>query len=469
MIRTSLFLIFLFLSSNALAFEQIVPADQKQIQLSFAPIVKQVAPAVVNIYTKKTVTRRASPFFGDPFFDQFFGESFGFGGGYTRQRLESALGSGVIIDEKGLVITNEHVVRQAEEITVVLPDGREFEAHKLLEDEPSDLALLKIEPGDEELPFVNLKPSESLEVGDLVLAIGNPFGVGQTVTSGIVSALARTSLDISDFNFFIQTDAAINPGNSGGALVAMDGGVVGINTAIYSKGGGSMGLGFSIPSEMVATLVAAVETGQVNKKGVVRPWLGVSAQKLTKDIADSLSLDIVSGAMIADLHSASPARKAGLKVGDIVVSVNGKVVKDPAEMKFRMATVPLGTEAEFELYRDGKQRSLKVKAIAPPEKPARNETELVGAHPFSGSIIANVNPAVSYELGLNEEEGVVVIEVMPRTRATRLVREGDIIVSINDIEIEKVKDMQKILKRGNRYGWEIILYRNGNLRQIVMR
>lgn len=345
---------------------------------------------------------------GDPFFERFFG--FG-GGGLSRQRLESALGSGVIVRPDGLVVTNAHVVSGAEEITAVLPDGREFEARKVIEDEASDLALLRIDAEGKVLPYVDLKPSESLEVGDLVLAIGNPFGVGQTVTSGIVSAVARSTLDISDFNFFIQTDAAINPGNSGGALVDMEGGLVGINTAIYSRSGGSVGLGFAIPSEMVAALVAAEEAGQTSAGGIVRPWLGISAQKITQDIADSLDLAALTGALISDLHQASPARKAGLKAGDVVTAVNGRPIRDPAEMRFRMATVPIGAEATFDVMRGGKPRVIKVKAMAAPEEPPRDETSLSGRHPLSGATVANINPAVATELALTEERGVVVMAV----------------------------------------------------------
>lgn len=467
MFRFLLFLLLCFTAIPAAAQNDkaAVPESREQIRLSYAPLVKKTAPAVVNIYTKRVVTQRYSPFLGDPFFEHFFG--FG-GGGLSRRQLESALGSGVIVRPDGLIVTNAHVIRGAEEITAVLPDGREFEAEKVLEDEASDLALLRIDAAGKTLPHVDLKPSESLEVGDLVLAIGNPFGVGQTVTSGIVSAVARSTLDISDFNFFIQTDAAINPGNSGGALVAMDGGLVGINTAIYSRSGGSVGLGFAVPSEMVAALIAAEDAGQAGKSGIVRPWLGITAQKVTQDIADNLGLDDLSGALVADLHKASPARKAGLKAGDVVTAVNGKAVRDPAEMRFRMAMVPMGTEAVFDILRKGKTRRIAVTAMKPPEEPPRNETELSGAHPLSGATVANVNPAVAAELGVKDQGGVIVTAVAARSQAMRAVRAGDIIASVNGRQIETVKELEKALSARS-YSWELVVSRDGYERRIIMR
>jgi serine protease Do len=248
--------------ASAFAQDKVVPDNKQQIEFSFSPVVKRISPAVVNIYTKTMVTSRISPFGNNPALNQLFGQNFN--GGLTRQHIESSLGSGVIVEQDGVVVTNSHVVKDAQEISVVLGDGREFDAKVSLSDPHSDLAILRIDPKGEKLPFAPLKASETLEVGDIVLAIGNPFGVGQTVTSGIVSALARSSLNISDYNFFIQTDAAINPGNSGGPLVAMDGGVVGINSAIYSQSGGSLGIGFAIPSEMVARL-------SLRKKPTLKP------------------------------------------------------------------------------------------------------------------------------------------------------------------------------------------------------
>ena len=251
------------------------PESREAIKLSFAPIVKRVAPAVVNVYATSRVQVQ-SPFAGDPFFERFFGGGGLFGAPQERQR--SSLGSGVIVDPSGVIVTNNHVVGDATDIKVALSDGRELPAKILLKDERTDLAILKIDNGGKEFPVLDIGNSDALEVGDLVLAVGDPFGVGQTVTSGIVSAVARTNLGINDFGFFIQTDAAINPGNSGGALVDMDGKLVGINTAIFSRSGGSIGIGFAIPSDMVRTVVAQAVAGS---KSVARPWIGVACQDLT--------------------------------------------------------------------------------------------------------------------------------------------------------------------------------------------
>ncbi len=462
------------LSTSAQA--QDVPQSRAQIQLSFAPLVKQTAPAVVNILTKRTVTQRAiHPFARDPFFSQFFGN--GPFGGQMRQQIENALGSGVIVEDSGLIVTNAHVIREADEITVVLADGREFDAKLSLKDDASDIALLRIDPKGEKLPFVNLKPSESLEVGDLVLAIGNPFGVGQTVTSGIVSAQGRSALNVNDFNFFIQTDAAINPGNSGGALVALDGGVVGINTAIYSRDGGSLGIGFAIPSEMVASVIAAEKSGQTQEtiagRGITRPWLGVTSQNLNADIAESLGLDRPKGTLITALHPASPLRKGGVQVGDLIVEIDGNEVKGLEEVRFRMATVPLGKFANFRIIRpmkSGTPRDFKVmvKAIAPPDDPPRNETILKGNHLMNGAILANINPAVSIELGIAQEQGVVVLSAARGTSSARIVAAGDIVLGINGREIKEIADVEKALSL-SQAALDLMVKRNGRQQRIVIR
>lgn len=460
----------LMIGVGATAFAQgrDVPSSREQVMLSYSPLVKQVSPSVVNIYTKRVVTRRYSPFGSDPFFEQFFGR--GLGGGLTKRQLESSLGSGLIIDSTGVVVTNAHVIKGAQEISVVLNDGREFDAKLSLADESSDLAILRMDTKGESLPAARLQASENLEVGDIVLAIGNPFGVGQTVTSGIVSALARSSLNVNDFNFFIQTDAAINPGNSGGPLVAMDGSVIGINTAIYSRSGGSLGIGFAIPSEMVATVIAAEKSGATNASAV-RPWIGASGQSVTADIADSLGLNRPAGVLISNIHKASPARKAGLKVGDVITSINDKVINDPAELKFRLATVPIGEMADLTILRQGKKKTLKMEAMMPPDDPPRDETALKGNHLLSGATVGNLNPRVGVELGIEtDREGVVVLEVDRRTRSSRLLTPGDIIVAINDDEIEDIEDLQKELKQAEtRNSFGLTVERNGQISRIVIR
>lgn len=456
------------IGASAFAQGRDVPSSREQVMLSFSPLVKQVSPAVVNIYTKRVVTRRVSPFGGDPFFEQFFGGAFG--GGLNREQIESSLGTGLIVEADGVVVTNAHVVKGAQEISVVLNDGREFDAKISLSDASSDLAVLRMEIKGESLPSARLKPSENLEVGDIVLAIGNPFGVGQTVTSGIVSALARSSLNINDFNFFIQTDAAINPGNSGGPLVAMDGSVIGINTAIYSRSGGSLGLGFAIPSEMVQTVIAAEKSG-ASSAGVVRPWIGASGQAVTADIAESLNLKLPRGVLISKIHKASPARKAGLVVGDVVTAINGREISNPAEMKFRLATVPIGDKADLEILRKGKAMTLHLEAMAPPDDPPRNETKLEGNHPLNGVTVANLNPLVSVELGLDiDREGIVVVDVDRSTGAGRLVNVGDLIIALNDDKVEDMGDLTRELEQAARRGvFDITTERDGRQSRIVIR
>jgi Do/DeqQ family serine protease len=450
-------------SGPAWAQDAVVPASVAQLQLSFSPVVKKVAPAVVNIFTKRTVSRAVNPFMNDPLFAPFFR-----GQGHLREQVESSLGSGVIVEAGGLVVTNAHVIRGATEIKIVLTDGREFDAKLVLEDDASDLSLLRIDTKGEKLPYVDLKPSENLEVGDLVLAIGNPFGVGQTVTSGIVSARGSSALNINDYNFFIQTDAAINPGNSGGPLVTLDGNVVGINSAIYSRDGGSLGIGFAIPSEMVATLIAAESAGGLPEKGITRAWLGVTVQPVTPDIASSLGLEKPGGALISKLHSASPLAAAGIKVGDVVTAVDGKAVRDPGEMKFRMSNVAVGGSADFEVVRKGKKSIHTVKASTAPDKPARQETVLKDEHLLKGATIANINPAVAVQLGLDEEEqGVAVLKLEQGSTAQRFISPGDILLEINGQKISKPADAEKALKPGQGIG--LVVKSRGAIRKIVIR
>ena len=458
----SLFLLFLLLSTPAIAAD-VVPTSLQQVQLSYAPLVRQVAPAVVSIYAKRVVNERLSPFMNDPFFSQFFGNSYGFG--VPRQRVESALGSGVIVSASGLIITNKHVIADAEDVVVVLSDRREFPATIVSVDDKTDLAALRI-TAPESLPALTLANSDDLEVGDLVLAIGNPFGVGQTVTSGIISATGRSTEGLGSDNLFIQTDAAINPGNSGGALVDMSGRLIGINTAIYSKSGGSMGIGFAVPANMVQTVITAAASGQRLR----RPWLGLEAQPITAELASSLGLPRPEGVIIKSLHPASPAAKAGLEVGDVVLSVDGKEVDGPEALKFRVATQAIGSETTWEVLQNGKSARLTFTLIAQPDVPARQETVLRGQTPFSGARVANLNPALVEELGLTSlTEGVIVLAVGNGTIAQNVgLRLGDIILSINRQQITTVDDLQEAL--GNSRGaWALRIRRGDQVISTVIR
>lgn len=441
---------------NAESLFKVPPSSAQQVTLSYAPVVKRVAPAVVNIYTQKIVRQRMiSPLFNDPFFQQFFGVP---PQGLTRKRMENSLGSGVIVRPDGMIVTNNHVIAGADEITVVLADRREFEAKVITTDERTDLAVLRIKA--ENLPYLELKNADDAEVGDLVLAIGNPFGVGQTVTNGIISALARTTLDINDINYFIQTDAPINPGNSGGALVTMDGKLVGINSAIFSQSGGSMGIGFAIPSNMVRVVLDSVAAG---RKALVRPWTGIGGQEITSDVAASLNLAKPVGLLVNEIYPASPAQKAGLKVGDVIMAVNGKEVEDQAAFRYRIATIPVGSDIALEIARAGQKQNITFKLIAPPEDPPREETRIKGNNPLSGAVVANLSPAVSEEVGLrNAARGVVVLKLAEDAVASNLgLQPGDIIQSVNGHEIKSVKDAQEAVQKQAR-GWRINIRRGDN-------
>ena len=441
-----------------------VPQSRDQITLSYAPLVKRVTPAVVNIYTKKLVKQRVSPLFNDPFFRQFFGG--GLPQGFLRQRLENSLGSGVVVRGDGLIVTSNHVIAGADEVRVVLADRREFDAKIVAADEHSDLAVLRVDTKGTVLPHIDLRDSDEAQVGDLVLAIGNPFGVGQTVTSGIVSAVAHTAVGSSDLDYFIQTDAAINPGNSGGALVTMDGKLVGINAAIYSQSGGNLGIGFAVPSNMVAVVLNAVEQG---KKNITRPWVGIEGQPVTPDIAASLNMERPRGMLVNNIHTASPAAGAGLHKGDVIMAVNDHDVHDPESFRYRMDTIPIGSEAVLGVWRKGQMQELRVKLIAPPESPPRDKTEVKGNNPFAGAVIENLSPAVVEELGVRDaENGVIIADISDNGAASGVgMQVGDIIVAINGVKVTSVADVLANVKQPARR-WRIELQRSGNTLTILV-
>ncbi len=451
----------LALAAPAWAQDKAAPESRGQIELSFAPVVKKVAPAVVNIFSKRVVRQRgASPFFNDPFFKRFFGKDFGMFG-LPRERMQSSLGSGVIVTADGLVVTNYHVIKGSTEITVVLADRREFSAKVVLEDERTDLAVLRIDPGGKKLPHLAFRDSDEAEVGDLVLAIGNPFGVGQTVTSGIVSATARTQTGISDFSFFIQTDAAINPGNSGGALVTLDGKLLGINTAIYSRNGGSVGIGFAIPANMVKTVVASALSGGA----LVRAWSGLIGQNLTQDLAEGFGLETPSGVIVKKVYPGGPADRAGIGPGDVILSMGGRRLADVESFRYRIATRELDAEVRIEIWRDRRIRDLTLALIAAPENPPRNQVRLSGESPLSGAVVANLSPALAEELDLTGAwDGVIIVKVVRGSIANRLrFHPGDIIVAVNRKEVRDVTALDAALRRA-KDSWRISFSREGKLR-----
>jgi Do/DeqQ family serine protease len=444
---------------------QDVPESRAEITLSFAPVVKRAAPAVVNVYAQRTVRQRGfMPFGDDPLFRHFFGEDGMFGA--PRERVQNSLGSGVIVDDSGFIVTNNHVIEGGTDIRIVLADRREYAAEVLLTDERTDLAVLKVDAGGEALPTLPLGDSDALEVGDLVLAVGNPFGVGQTVTSGIVSALARTEVGVTDYQFFVQTDAAINPGNSGGALVDMAGRLVGINTAIFSRSGGSIGIGFAIPVNMVK---AVIRSSAANGR-VVRPWGGVEIQEVTPDIAQALGLDRPVGALVSDVHPMSPLNKAGVQRGDVIVALNGKAIESSREFSYRLATAPVGETARVDWLRGGEPESAEVILIAPPEIPPRDETLVQGRSPFAGLVVANLSPAVADELGLRSSSasGVVVLDVRGGPAQRVGFRKGDVLVEVNGVPLDQVASLSDVVTRRGGGIWEIAVERGGRLMRMQL-
>jgi Do/DeqQ family serine protease len=439
------------------------PNSKGEITLSFAPVVKRVAPAVVNIYTKRVVQARIrSPLFDDPFFRRFFGHDFG---GPPQQRMQGALGSGVIVRPDGVIVTNAHVIKGADQITVVTADRREYEAKVLLRDPRTDLAVLRVK-ADQPFTALEFGDADKLEVGDLVLAVGNPFGVGQTVTGGIVSAVARTSVGITDFRSFIQTDAAINPGNSGGALVTLDGKLVGINTAIYSKTGVSIGIGFAIPSNMVQSVLTSALTGTP----LLRPWIGASGQDVDSDIAGSLGLERIAGMIVREVHKNGPADRAGIKRGDVIAAINGKTVLTAQGLRYRLALLKIGGKAKLTVLRGGKSLEVAIDLVAPPEVPPRNLTTIAGYSPFTGATIANLSPRLIDEMGYHgPDDGVVIFGIERGSPAHRLrMARGDLIVSVNGVAITRVSILKEMLAEPQR-NWLVQLRRRGQLITLRLR
>ena len=439
---------------TAQAQDRRTPASPTELRMSYAPVVQKAAPSVVNVYAARVVENR-NPFMEDPFFRRFFG---GGGGGMPREQVQRALGSGVIVDASGLIMTNNHVIEGASEVKVALADKREFEAEVLLKDARTDLAVLRVKDGREKFTAIDLGNSDELQVGDVVLALGNPFGVGQTVTHGIVSALARTQVGITDYQFFIQTDAAINPGNSGGALVDLGGRLIGVNTAIFSRSGGSQGIGFAIPVNMVKVVIASAKSGGTTVK---RPWLGAKLQAVTPEIAESLSLKRPVGALVASVVEKSPAARAGLKTGDLIVAVDGQSVDDQNAFDYRFATKALGGQAQLGIVRGGKDMKLAIALETAPETP-RDEIVIRTRSPFMGMKVSNISPALADELRLDASaEGVAVLDIASGSLAQSLgFQRGDVIVEVNSEKIERTRDLDRLAKETTRR-WSITIRRGG--------
>ena len=453
----------LLVAPGALAQQRKAPPPSREAaQFSFAPVVKTAAPAVVNVYVRGR-TQVQNPLADDPFFRRFFGDRFGL----PQERMQNSLGSGVIISPDGIVVTNTHVIKiggQAE-IKVVLADKREFDARVVLADEKTDIAVLRLEGGATKFDFIAFEDSDRLEVGDIVLAIGNPFGVGQTVTQGIISALARSEIGQSDQQVFIQTDAAINPGNSGGALVDMNGRLVGINTAIFSRSGGSHGIGFAIPSNLVRVFADSAIAG----RKLERPWLGARLEVLTREVADQLKIERAAGAIVTRVTPNGPAAAAGLQAGDVITSVDGTEVADPRAVFYRLTTRGPGTVARFDVLRKGRRTALDVVLKTAPQAGKDDVRNLSGVHPFDGARVSNLFGSVADELGIDDEEGVAILSVRQSSIAANLgFKSGDVIVQVMQEPVDSVQTLERLLKARQRM-WNIAVKRAGQVIQLQVQ
>jgi len=425
------------------------PNSRADVQLSFAPVAARAGPAVVNVYAQRVVQGRGIS--RDPFFGRF-----------GAPRVEQSLGSGVFVREDGIIVTNNHVVEGAQSLKIVMSDRREFDAELLLADARVDLAVLRINTNGERMPTLAFANTADAQVGDLVLAIGNPFGLQQTVTSGIISALARTEVGVSDYAFFIQTDAAINRGNSGGALVDMNGSLVGVNTAIFSEGGGSNGIGFAIPSEMVRRVVeSAVSGGQT----VIRPWLGARLQTMTQDLARSIGLQRPEGVLVGELYPRAAGERAGLRNGDVILSVAGTEVRDEAAVRYQFATQRPGTRVPLEVLRDGRRITINASAEAPPGG-APEARQLTGNHPLGGATVVTLTPATAEASGLDPFADGVFIQALDRRGVAARIgfRPGDIIDALNGTPISDAAQLDRLMGQGR--SWVIGVERNGERREI---
>ena len=430
------------------------PNDAAGMKSSFAPVVRAAAPAVVNISARSVQRVQADPFF------QLFG------GGIPQSRVAESVGSGVIVRSDGIVVTNNHVIDGAQQIKVVLNDRREFPATVILADERSDIAVLRLENVSDRLPVLAIEDKEEQQVGDLVLAIGNPFGVGQTVTNGIISALNRTETGISDSGSFIQTDAAINPGNSGGALVDMDGNLIGINTAIFSRSGSSAGVGFAVPAVMVKRVVDSALGGA---SAVVRPWLGVKGNTVTGDIAGSLGLSRPQGIVVTDVYANGPAARAGVRQGDVITAVDGQEVNDQGGLNYRVGSRNPNDQVQVAILRDGRAQTLSARVQPLPGDADPKQGTTIEAGPFSGAEVVALNPALADRLGGDPfTTGVIITGVSGRGYAARAgFRQNDLIVSINGRAINSARDVEAA--SAGRGPWDVVINRGGRQVRGVLR
>jgi Do/DeqQ family serine protease len=445
----------------AAAQQRTVPVSQSEVQLSYSPLVKQVSPAVVNVYASRVVAQRPRGFpFDDPLFQEFFGGQMNM----PRERLQRSLGSGVLVGEEGIVVTNNHVIQGMTDVRISLVDQREFDADIVLTDPVSDIAVLKVREPKGKFPVVPLVNGDTVEVGDIVLAIGNPYGLGQSVSQGIVSAIRRIQKRGGEQAVYLQTDAAINQGNSGGALIDMKGNLLGINTLIYTKTGGSDGIGFAVPASIVKLVLAAARNGE---KVVRRPWIGADLQAVTREIAESMGVDRPFGALVAEVDASSPAARAGLKPGDIVTAVDDKPVEDPTALTYQITIRPIGSKAVLHVLRGGSEMTVNLPVDSAPETVPRDERVIGGKGPFAGAKVVNLSPAVTQEIGLDGSlTGVLVLDVEDGSVADQVgIEKGDRVLLLNDQKIDSVKTLASVNEQNEKL-WKVTIQRGG---QVVTR
>ena len=447
--------------------EPIPPKVTEQLEATekaFVEIAKRVNPAVVNISTTKISKGLEqgplSPFFQDPLFRRFFGDEFFRDHEMPRRHKEQSLGSGVVVSEDGYIITNNHVVAGADEIKVTLSDKREFTGKVVGSDPKTDLAVIHIKSND--LPTIVWGDSDNIEVGEFVLAIGSPFGLSQTVTSGIISAKGRANVGIADYEDFIQTDAAINPGNSGGALVNIRGELIGINTAIFTRSGGYMGIGFAVPSNMVKSVMdSLVKVGKVT-----RGWLGVYIQDITPELAKQFNLSSNQGALVSDIIDGSPAEKAGFERGDVIIQYNGKEIENTGHLRNVVAQTIIGKVVDVKVMRDGREKVLKVNIGELPADMTKGEIgeEEKAEGIFEGVTVQNLTDEFRERLDVPDKiKGIVVTSVESGSVAEEFgLKSGDVVIEINKKPTKSVKDFNKAvsdIKKGE--GVLVLLYRDG--------
>ncbi len=428
---------------------------------SLAEVAEVARPAVVNISTTTIVTMQENPLFNDPFFRRFFGDEFG--PQHPRKFRQQALGSGVIVSQDGYILTNNHVVQGASEIKVILYDKREFKGKVVGSDAKTDLAVVKISAKG--LPVLQFGDSKKMKTGDIVLAIGNPFGLNQTITMGIVSAVGRSNVGIADYEDFIQTDAAINPGNSGGALVNTSAQLIGINTAIFSTSGGYMGIGFAIPSDMAKSVMESI----IKHGRVIRGWLGVSIQNLTPEIAKSLGIKRETGVLVADVVKDSPAEKAGMKRGDLIIEYEGKAVEDSRDLRNMVAGTAPGTTVKVKIIRDGKEEALSVKIEEYQEKKVAKRTEYKNV--LKDVQVQELTPSIRQSLNIPDDvHGVVVSGIGEESPAQGVLQKGDVIQEVNRTAVRNLDAYERaVSKIKENEGVLLLVYREGGYLYVTIK